>query len=153
MRHTLIAFALTAFPAIAVPAGAGQQGPVALTNTDVLLLTEARLSTTVILAKIEVTRTDFDTSVDALIALAEAGVDPAVLIAMMQTPDSLARGIDFGDDTGDWAHDEECDDPRFRGAGMADVLSHDDRGRDASDCRQLFESGLITLRNGPEARN
>ncbi len=54
-------------------------------------------------------------------------------------------GIDFGDDSSQWANDSECDDPRFEGDGMAGVLLDDDMGRDASDCRALFEAGSIWL--------
>lgn len=55
-------------------------------------------------------------------------------------------GIDFGNNTGMWAHDGECDDPRFEGNGMAEVLVDADRLRDASDCRALYEAGQIRLR-------
>ncbi|RDE09604.1 hypothetical protein [Pelagibacterium lacus] len=46
--------------------------------------------------------------------------------------------IDFGDDSGLWANDGECDDPRF-GGGLA---SHE--GADASDCRAAYEAGEVT---------
>ena len=153
MRHVVIAPALSALPAAALPATAGQGAAEVFTNTDILTLTESRLPTAVILTKVELTPTDFDTTVEALVTLAEAGVDPEILIAMMRTPASLGRSIDFGDDTSDWARDGECDDPRFRGTGMAGGLSDVDRGRDATDCRELFESGLITLRDGAEPPN
>ncbi|MCJ8189872.1 hypothetical protein [Sphingomicrobium aestuariivivum] len=50
---------------------------------------------------------------------------------------------DFGDDSSTWANDGECDDPRFRGTGMASTLSDDDNGRDATDCSTLLEAGKI----------
>lgn len=53
--------------------------------------------------------------------------------------------IDFGDDSGDWAGDGECDDPRFLGNGMAMMPSFDHEGRDASDCRVLFGLGEVRL--------
>ncbi|MFL2545797.1 MAG: pre-peptidase C-terminal domain-containing protein [Candidatus Rariloculaceae bacterium] len=53
--------------------------------------------------------------------------------------------IDFGDDSGDWAHDGECDDPRFAGIGVASILLDEDLRRDASDCRDLFNEGRIHL--------
>ncbi|HJP36408.1 MAG TPA: hypothetical protein QF901_10505, partial [Gammaproteobacteria bacterium] len=59
---------------------------------------------------------------------------------------SAQGNIDFGDDSGDWAHDGECDDPRFIGEGMATVLLDEDRFRDASDCRTLLANGVISLR-------
>lgn len=55
--------------------------------------------------------------------------------------------IDFGDDSGRWADDGECDDPRFVGDGMADFLDDSNSYRDATDCRRLFENGLIHLRD------
>ena len=56
-----------------------------------------------------------------------------------------ARGIDFGDNTSDYANDGECDDPRFEGEGMAFVSFDGDIARDANDCREAFEAGTITL--------
>ncbi len=148
MKYTLIALVLSVLFVAASPA-AGQDPPEVLTNADILTLAEAGLPTMLILAKIELTRTDFDTTVDALVALFEAGVDPTVLVAMTRGRASLSASIDFGDDTSDWARDGECDDPRFRGLGMAAATSPADRGRDATDCRALFESGDITLRPTP----
>ena len=61
---------------------------------------------------------------------------------------ALPRGtpaLDFGDDSGDWARDGECDDPRFEGPAMGLTDSESDRGRDATDCRELFESGRVSL--------
>lgn len=59
---------------------------------------------------------------------------------------SCAR-IDFGDDSSDFANDLECDDPRFEGMGSASILLSEDRGRDASDCRQLCEMGVLFIRD------
>lgn len=53
--------------------------------------------------------------------------------------------IDFGDDSSEWSKDGECDDLRFTGTGMAAELEDVDVGRDATDCRTLFEAGSITL--------
>ncbi len=53
--------------------------------------------------------------------------------------------VDFGDDTSRWARDRECDDPRFEGSHVGGTLLEEDRGHDASDCRQLYEAGLIRL--------
>ena len=52
----------------------------------------------------------------------------------------------FGDDSGTWANDGECDDPRFQGEGMATTLLESDRGRDATDCRNLYNAGSISER-------
>ena len=53
--------------------------------------------------------------------------------------------IEFGDDTGDWARNGECDDIRFEGDGVASMLLLQDRGRDAADCRQLYDEGRVRL--------
>lgn len=58
---------------------------------------------------------------------------------------SLAYGIEWGNDDGNWSNDGECDDPRFAGPGTASTLVEIDRMRDATDCRQLFEQGRIWL--------
>ena len=57
----------------------------------------------------------------------------------------LSQAIEFGDDTSEWARDDECDDPRFDGDGMASGLSLRNRGRDAADCRRLYDAGRIRL--------
>lgn len=67
-----------------------------------------------------------------LIQLAEADVD-------------TAGAVDFGADSGQWTFDGECDDPRFEGEGMASVLLDEDRLADATDCRTLYEAGMIRL--------
>ena len=54
---------------------------------------------------------------------------------------------DFGDDTGRWAEDGECDDPRFEGPGMGLTDNEDALGHDATDCRELLEAGLISRTN------
>lgn len=54
---------------------------------------------------------------------------------------------DFGDDTGRWAKDGECDDPRFEGPGMGLTDSEEALGHDATDCRELVEAGLIRRTN------
>lgn len=56
----------------------------ALTNEDVIKLVKAGLPSAVILAKISSSKTDFDTSVDALVALSAEGIPPDVLTAMAE---------------------------------------------------------------------
>ncbi|MFC3703969.1 hypothetical protein ACFOOL_04290 [Devosia honganensis] len=58
---------------------------------------------------------------------------------------AAAAAIDFGDDSSEWARDQECDDPRFAGPGMTSEPQDIDIGRDASDCRQAFADGTIAL--------
>ncbi len=54
--------------------------------------------------------------------------------------------IDFGNDSGDWSNDGECDDMRFAGPGMtATPLLQADIMRDATDCRQAYDAGRLTL--------
>ena len=50
---------------------------------------------------------------------------------------------EFGNNTSGYAHDGECDDPRFYGSGMASVLSDNDIANDAADCRQQYIQGNI----------
>ena len=64
-----------------------------------------------------------------------------------QVGSASTSGIDFGDDTSTWANDGECDDPRFQGSGVAATLLEEDQYHDATDCRDLYNLGRITLRN------
>ncbi len=74
------------------------------------------------------------------IALAASGDTPV-------TDDPVQTGaVDFGADSGQWTNDGECDDPRFVGQGMAEVLVDADLFADATDCRTLFDAGSITLK-------
>lgn len=61
------------------------QAPSRMTNQDVIRLVKAGLSENIIVAKIRESRADaqFDTSVDALIALKQAGVSEAIVRAML----------------------------------------------------------------------
>lgn len=78
--------------------------------------------------------------------LRPALVGAALAACLSLAPAALLAQPDFGDDTSRWANDGECDDPRFAGAGTAETLLDEDRGHDATDCRQLFNTGRITLR-------
>jgi hypothetical protein len=62
-------------------------GPAALTNRDVIKLLQAKLSEDIIVAKIKTSKTNFDTSVDGLVALRTAGASDR-LIAFMMDPKS-----------------------------------------------------------------
>ncbi len=71
-------------------------------------------------------------------------------ISLVPAPDEIVAGINFGDNTSEWANDGECDDPRFDGAGTDDILLDEDMARDANDCRTLFLSGdIIYLGDDP----
>lgn len=67
---------------VMAPPAPGQQREEVLTNADIVALTEAGVPAEAILIKIESTRSDFDTSVEQLIALSRAGVDASVVAAM-----------------------------------------------------------------------
>ena len=58
---------------------------------------------------------------------------------------AAAQAVEFGDDSGQYPRDAECDDRRFVGTGMAVVLNWRNTGRDASDCKALFDAGQIRL--------
>lgn len=79
-------------------------------------------------------------------AEASAEASPAALAAA-PAADAGGLAIDFGDDNGEWANDNECDDSRFEGPGMTSTpLLEEDIGHDATDCRTAYEAGRLTLR-------
>ncbi len=59
---------------------------------------------------------------------------------------TVCAEIRFGDDSSTWAKDGECDDYRFEGTGMTSIISTDDVGKDATDCKRLCDAGMIYLR-------
>ncbi len=68
------------------------------------------------------------------------------VFALLAVP-AMAQNVNFGDDSGEWTNDGECDDPRFDGPGMTSTpLLFADVGRDATDCGGLFAAGELTLR-------
>ncbi len=81
-RRPLFLLGCLVFLLVSALPGLGQEEVEVLTNEDVVRLTESGLPAAVIVAKIRTSRTDFDTSVDALVALSEAKVDAEVLEAM-----------------------------------------------------------------------
>ena len=62
-----------------------------LTNADIVSLSSAGLSASAIVAKIDATKTDFDTSVEQLVALSQAGVDDSVIEAMINKSKAAAQ--------------------------------------------------------------
>lgn len=54
-----------------------------------------------------------------------------------------AQSINYGDDSSEWANDGQCDDRRFVGASMAEILNNEDIGRDATDCKSAVGAGHI----------
>lgn len=73
----------------------------------------------------------------------------AVLVCTTGLGATPALAIDFGDDKSEYAYDDECDDPRFSGAKMADQLLTADIMHDATDCILAFQEGSIIY--GPPA--
>ncbi len=62
--------------------------------------------------------------------------------------------VNFGDDSGRFSKDGECDDMRFAGAGMTDTLLIDgDILHDATDCRAAFNQGRLTYLGGHRPRS
>ena len=55
---------------------------------------------------------------------------------------AVAQDIKFGDDSGPYPNDDECDDRRFFGPGVVQgEIAWDSLGADASDCKAAFEAG------------
>ena len=78
-QFTVIGLALfVMFAALSVPGD-----DAALTNKDIIRLTQAGLGASVLIAKIRASATRFDTSVEQLIALKEADVEDIVIAAMV----------------------------------------------------------------------
>ncbi|WP_172124501.1 MULTISPECIES: hypothetical protein [unclassified Devosia] len=55
------------------------------------------------------------------------------------------EGIDFGDNTSEYANDDECDDPRFEGPGAALNRFEEHAMHDSADCKAAFEAGSVAL--------
>jgi hypothetical protein len=79
----------------------------------------------------------------------------SILIAAltMSAMPALSQGINFGDDSSEWAQDGACDDRRFFGPGMEPFgVSWTHVGQDASDCRAAFEAGQVQLWDFQQSR-
>ena len=79
----LLPQATPAQPAPAKKAAPKSAGPAAMTNRDVLKLLQAKFSEDIIISKIKQSKTNFDTSVDALVALRTAGATDRLITFMM----------------------------------------------------------------------
>ncbi|MBL4556449.1 MAG: hypothetical protein JKP98_02255 [Rhodobacteraceae bacterium] len=69
----------------------------------------------------------------------------STVLALSGAAPARAQAIDFGDDSGEFARDGQCDDRRFRGATMANILGITEIGRDATDCQRGYEAGVLEL--------
>ena len=58
-------------------------------------------------------------------------------------PEPLPSDPFYGDDSGSYASDGECDDRRFVGEGMSAGLNWGETGRDATDCRSMVADGTV----------
>ena len=76
--------------------------------------------------------------------LQDAGV-PSKMPMVPQPAAPQSGYIDFGTNMSRWAFDGECDDPRFAGPGVADVLVPEDYMADAADCEAGFRMGSVWL--------
>ncbi|MEP3050061.1 MAG: hypothetical protein ABJP48_02785 [Erythrobacter sp.] len=65
--------------------------------------------------------------------------------ALAQDEKSPRQDISFGDDTSQWAFDGECDDVRFVGENVAESLTIQNIGKDATDCEISYSEGRIQL--------
>lgn len=68
----------------------------------------------------------------------------ALALGLSAAP-TVAQTVDYGDDSGSYPRDEECDDRRFFGPGVADALDWTHVGKDATDCRALHRAGRVEL--------
>jgi hypothetical protein len=108
-------------------------------------------TTTLLDADIRADATDCKTAFDAgSITLAGGDtVEPPAIPDTPVAPDApvVPAGINFGDDSGDWPKDGECDDRRFFGGAMASNLGWEFVGRDATDCKAALQAGSIAIWN------
>lgn len=66
------------------------------------------------------------------------------VLAMVSAGAVSAKGateLDFGDDSGTYASDGECDDARFVGPGVSEYALVENIGKDATDCAEKFAAG------------
>jgi len=78
---------------VQAPARKAPTAPAAMTNQDVIRLAKAKIADDVIISKIKQSKTKFDTSVDAMVALKEAGVNDGVIAVMMDSPAAPAPAV------------------------------------------------------------
>jgi hypothetical protein len=92
--HVLTFFALSLL--FCVASVSAQDKP--LTNDDIITLSKAGVAEEVIVAKIKTTPASFDTSVEQLQRLKEAGVANNVTVALLQFPDGSKSAVAVTDD-------------------------------------------------------
>ncbi|SMQ86142.1 hypothetical protein SAMN06295905_3441 [Devosia lucknowensis] len=87
---------------------------------------------------------------DGTITLASEAGDAPMTPVSSSVIEALAARIDFGDDSGAWPNDGECDDPDFVGSGVVSDPSDSERMKDASDCRAAFLAGTASLKSAEQ---
>ena len=91
MRNITVQLTIAVAAMFAMAGAAAQDGGEVMTNADIVALTEAGLSSAVIVVVIDTSQTDFDMSVGQLAALSRAGVDSAVIEAMARASTGASR--------------------------------------------------------------
>ncbi|WP_209347324.1 hypothetical protein [Pontixanthobacter sp. CEM42] len=86
-----------------------------------------------------------DSDIGADASDCSAAYERGDLTFLANIPRLSVEEIKWGDDSGEWANDSECDDVRFVGPAMADALLVDGVGKDASDCRAAYSAKSISL--------
>ncbi|MCM8556807.1 hypothetical protein [Sphingomicrobium sediminis] len=90
---------------------------------------------------------DPDEAIDAMVAdvVEVSSYERAMLpYRLVAEPNAEAMAtIDFGDDSGAYPEDGECDDPRFEGPGASGFGDNYDAHGDATDCRTMYEAGNV----------
>jgi hypothetical protein len=120
--------AQTASDTPAAPRQPGDASSNALTNSDVVKMAKVHLADGIILSKIKASACNFDTSVDALVKLKEAGVSDAVIQAMQDAqaaaPGPTPDGNNGLDVSGHWS--ATYTDSLGSGAVEVDLVQHPD---------------------------
>ena len=99
MRETSASIGMAVLVACAVTTAQGQEEEATLTSADIIALTEAGLSPSVIVTVIEAVSTGFDTTEMQLATLSQAGVDSAVIHAVVRARvPPMPVGLTFSDE-------------------------------------------------------
>ena len=86
---------------------------------------------------------DADILKDATDCQAAYNAGTVEFVGGSDAPAATVADIDFGDDSGQWSKDGECDDPRFQGTGSASELVDADILKDATDCQAAYDAGTV----------
>lgn len=87
---------------------------------------------------------DADLGKDATDCREALAAGTVTLVDGGDTPTVAIEDIDFGNDSSQWAKDDECDDPRFAGSGVSKTPLTEDIRKDATDCRAAVAAGNAT---------